>query len=239
MLRFRQLTVVGRRFALRWRHLRPLRWRTLRRLTPVSRTFGLDRGTPIDRYYIERFLLDRRADIRGRVLEIGDPEYTRKFGAKRVTQSDVLHVVPGNPAATLIGDLATGEGIPRGTFDCLILTQTLQFIYGIEAAVHNAFDALVPGGVLLATFPGISQISRYDMDRWGDWWRLTDASARRLFGDAFDPVDVEVTCYGNVLAACAFLQGLAADELSHKELDSEDPDYQVVIAVRAIKRRTT
>jgi hypothetical protein len=229
-------SAVTRRILAQWRRREPVDWGDLRRLTPVSRTFGLDRGQPIDRYYIERFLLSRRTDIRGRVLEVGGSEYTRRFGADQVEQSEVLHAVAGNPSATLIGDLATGDGIPKGSFDCLILTQTLHFVYRLEAAVANSFAALSPGGVLLATFPGISQISRYDMDRWGDWWRLTDASARRLFGDIFDPANVEVVCSGNVLAACAFLQGLATDELNQKELDWVDPDYQVLIAVRAVKR---
>ena len=37
-----------------------------------ARAGGRDRGTPIDRHYIERFLDEHRADIRGRVLEVRD-----------------------------------------------------------------------------------------------------------------------------------------------------------------------
>ena len=155
-----------------------IRWGNLRRITPISRVFGFDRGQPIDRYYIEAFLQRQSHDIRGRVLEIGDPEYTHKFGSDRVTQSDVLHAVSGNPQATLVGDLATGQGIPHNVFDCIILTQTLLFVYDFHAAVTNCYAALKPGGVLLATFPGISQISRYDMDRWGDYWRFATRSAK-------------------------------------------------------------
>jgi hypothetical protein len=136
----------------------------------------------------------------------------------------------------MVGDLATGEGIPRGAFDCMVLTQTLPCIYRVEAAVATSFAALAPDGVLLATLPGIGQISRYDMDRWGDYWRFTDASAARLFGGVFGPENVEVVTYGNVLVACAFLQGLAAAELKPEELDRHDPDYQVTIGVRAVKR---
>jgi hypothetical protein len=210
----------------------------LHRLTPVSRTFGLDRGQAIDRHYIDKFLKRFSKDIRGRVLEIGDATYTRQFGGTGVTRSDVLHAIPGNPNATLVGDLATGEGIPESSFDCLILTQTLPFVYAVEAAVRSSWAALVPDGVLLATVPGISQISRYDMERWGDYWRFTDASVRRLFGDIFGVDNVEVTLFGNVLSACAFLQGLAAHELSASELDATDPDYQVIIGVRATRRDT-
>jgi SAM-dependent methyltransferase len=206
------------------------------RREPVSRKFGLDRGTPIDRYYIAAFLARQATDIRGRVLEIGDREYTRRFGGDRVTQSDVLHAVAGNPQATLLGDLATGEGVPRKTFDCVLLTQTLPFIYDVRAAVGTVREALRPGGVVLATVSGISQISRYDMDRWGDYWRFTDRSARRVFDDVFGAAQVAVETFGNVLAAAAFLQGLALEDLDRAALDRHDPDYQVLIAVRALRR---
>ena len=185
----------------------------MRRPAPISRCFGLDRGLPIDRYYIEAFLGRHVPDIRGRVLEIGDSTYTRRFGGPQVSRSDVLHAAPGNTAATLIGDLATGEGIPQAAFDCTILTQTLQFIYDVPSAIRNVCRSLKPGGVVLATVPGISQISRYDMDRWGDFWRFTPLSARRLFQEAFPQEALSVKSYGNVLAAVAFLHGLATEEL--------------------------
>lgn len=203
---------------------------------PVSRTFGFDRGQPLDRYYIDEFLSRHAADIRGRVLEVGDRQYTGKFGGGRVTQSDVLHAEPGNPLATLVGDLATGEGIPDQAFDCMILTQTLPFIYDVEAAVAGSHAKLRSGGVLLATMPGISQVSRYDMDRWGDFWRFTSASALRLFCDIFGAENVSVETRGNVLVACSFMHGLASRELTRKELDYDDPDFEVVVTVRAIKR---
>lgn len=217
-----------------WRQRR-IRFGALRRLEPVSCLFGFDRGQPIDRYYIETFLQSHRDEISGRVLEIGDAGYTHKFEGDRVTRSDVLHVVPGNPQANLVGDLATGENIPQDAFNCLILTQLFNVIYDVKGAITNCYRALKPGGVLLATFPGISQVSRYDMDRWGDYWRFTDASARELFGDVFGPKNVTVETRGNVLVACAFLQGLATRELKQTELEYHDPDYQLLITVRAIK----
>jgi hypothetical protein len=201
----------------------------------VSREFGGDRGQPVDRHYIDAFLADCSHDIRGRVLEIGEPLYTKQFGGSKVAWSDVLHAEPGNPQATLVGDLTTGEGIPEGVFDCLLLTQTFPCLYEVRSAIAVCHRSLRAGGVLLTTFPGISQISRYDMDRWGDYWRFTSLSARRLFEEAFDPERVLVTPYGNVLAAAAFLYGLAAEELKPEELNYRDPDYEVLIAVRAVK----
>ena len=218
----------------RWRRP-PIHWGSLRRLTPISREFGFDRGLSIDRYYIEAFLQSSSRHIRGRVLEIADATYTKKFGGERVSRSDVLHAVKDNPQATLVGDLSTGLGIPENTFDCLIVTQTLLVIFDFRAAIANCYRALKPGGVLLATFPGISQISRYDMDRWGDYWRFTDLSARRLFEEVFPASNLQIETHGTVLSAVAFLHGLAADELEQEELDYVDADYQVSITVKAIK----
>jgi SAM-dependent methyltransferase len=212
-----------------------VQWGNLRRLKPFSRAFGFDRGTPIDRYYIANFLQKHKVDIFGNVLEIGDSEYTRKYGGGRVTRSDVLHAVTGNPLATIVGDLSTGEGIPANTFDCIILVQTLNVIYDTGQTLENCYKALKLGGSLLVTLPGISQISRYDMDRWGDYWRFTDASAKRVFREVFGEENISVETYGNVLVACAYLYGLSAHELKKEELDHQDPDYQVSITVRAVK----
>jgi hypothetical protein len=38
-----------------------------------------------------------------------------------------------------------------------------------------------------------------------------------------------------VLAAAAFLQGLSSRELRADELDYHDPDYELLICVRAVK----
>ena len=139
---------------------------------------------PIDRHYIENFLARHKPDIRGRVLEIGDNGYTRRFGADQVIKSDVLHVSEGNPEATIIADLTSAPQIPSDSFDCIILTQTLQLIYDTRAALRTCYRILKPGGILLATFPGISQI---DSGEWGNswYWAFTALSARWLFEEIF------------------------------------------------------
>lgn len=207
---------------------------SLRRVTPISRDFGYNRGLPVDRYYIEKFLAKNAADIQGRVLEIGDNSYTRQFGGKNVIQSDVLHVVEGNPQATIVGDLTNAEHIPTEAFDCFILTQTLQFIYDTRAALKTIYRILKPGGVVLTTFSGISLVPA---DQWGDYWywNFTSLSGRRLFAEVFPEANIKVETYGNVLAAIAFLQGIATEELQTSELDHHDRQYELIITVRAVK----
>jgi hypothetical protein len=215
-----------------------VRFGGLRRLMPISRQFGLDRGTPVDRYYIEQFLSAHASDIGGHVLEIGDDTYTRRFGGERVVQCDVLHVESSSAKATIIGDLTDGKNISSDRFDCIILTQTLQFIYEVKAAINTVYRILKPGGVVLMTTSGISQISRYDMDRYGHYWNFTSLAARRLLEEVFSSENIQVAAHGNVLAATAFLQGLAAEDLRRTELDYRDPDYELVLTIRAVKSAT-
>jgi SAM-dependent methyltransferase len=203
--------------------------------TPLSSEWGYDRGTPIDRYYIERFLERHAADVRGRVLEVKSGDYTRRFD-RGVVRSDVLDIDPRNAQATIVADLTAADGVPADLFDCFILTQTLQFIYDTRAAVANAHRLLAPGGVLLVTLPVVARIApRYGPE--AEFWRFTAASCRRLFGDVFGATNVEVETHGNVLVDMAFLQGAALEEIPREKLDVNDPFFPLIATVRAVKAR--
>jgi SAM-dependent methyltransferase len=214
------------------RLMRPAWLGTLRRTTPLSDKWGYDRGTPVDRYFMEHFLDEHRCDIRGRVLEVENSFYTQRFDTG-VERAEVLDIDSTNPHATIVADLAAADCIPADTYDCIILTQTLQYIYHPQAAIAHACRILRPGGVLLATVPGIIKM---DPDFVGtDYWRFTVDSCAALFGEVFGQEQIKARTYGNVLTAIAFLTGIAHEELSARELDSADPAYPVVIAARAVK----
>lgn len=202
----------------------------LSRVKPVSRSFGYDRGTPVDRFYIENFLSRSSGDIKGRVLEVGEETYSTRFGSE-ITKQDVLHIHE-HPAATIVADLTEPEALPEQAFDCIVITQTLQFIYDIQSATRQLHRALRPGGVVLATVPGISSRGGGE---WADsWcWSLTDLSARELFGRFFPSDAIETSVFGNVFAATCFLQGLALEEVDRELLEHVDASYPVIVAVRA------
>ena len=206
-----------------------------RRLDPFTKSFGYDRGQPIDRYYIEKFLGKHATDIAGHVVEIGDDRYTRQFGGANVCVSDILDQAHPDSTPTIIADLAKADHLPSDRFDCIIIIQTLQFIYNIHDAVSTLHRILKPGGKVLASIPSISPICRYDMDRWGDYWRFTSAAVQRLFCDVFENQNVQVNVHGNVLVSLGFLYGMAAEELTNEELDFCDRDYESLITVRAMK----
>lgn len=201
----------------------------LRHVSPVSRFYGFDRGLPVDRHYIEAFLTRHAGDVRGRVLEVGGDAYTRRFGGGAVCTSDILDVNEANPRATLVADIAA-DGLPAAAFDCIVITQTLQFVYDVHAAIGNLASMLARGGVLLATVPGISQL---EATGWS--WTFTPYSVRRLLAEAFPAERIAVEAYGSALTATAFLNGLAHHELTADELTRHDPAYPIVITARAVR----
>ena len=214
----------------------------LRRVHPIGRDFGIDRplpgelrGLPVDRHYIEGFLERHGGDIRGRVLEIGDDGYTRRYGGDRVTHRDILNITADNPQATIVADLADAPQIGDALFDCVILTQTLHLIYDAPSAVRTLHRILKPGGVLLMTVPGISFVPTRSV--WGHtwYWAFTALAVRRMVGEAFGAERTLVESLGNTLSVVAFLHGLAVRELTPHELDAGDTDYPLIVAARARK----
>jgi SAM-dependent methyltransferase len=229
-----QALTSWRRALRRW--WRPARLAPAGGVHPVSRVFGFDRGTPIDRRYIESFLSRNADSIRGDVLEVGDDAYTVRFGGMRATAHRLLRTAAkGQSARALVGDLEQPATLPENAFDCFICTQTYNFVFDIARAVESSHRLLKPGGLLLATAAAIAPISRYDMERWGDYWRLTTASARRLLTPWFRG-GAEIGSAGNAFAAACFVQGLAVEDLQDPALlDVMDEDWPVIVTMVARK----
>lgn len=210
---------------------RPVRFGSFASPRPLSAGWGYDRGTPVDRWYIEDFLERHRDDVTGRVLEVKDSGYTRRFG-RGVTQAAVLDVDPDNPSATVVADLGRPGSLPEAAFECLVVTQTLQYVLDVPAALANAHRALAPGGVLLATVPAVSPVTAPPLT---DYWRFTAGAMARLLEDSFGPGAATVQARGNVLATIAFLEGLAAEDLAADELSHDDPRLPLVVCARAVR----
>jgi hypothetical protein len=238
---------AGRAYGAAWRraerlleHSAPRSARDERHLPrlpaePYERKYGMRVGRPVDRVYIEGFLERQREDIAGDVLEILDSVYTRRFGGARVRRADVLDASPDATAATVRGNLETGEGLPREAYDCFICTQTLSLIYDLRGAVTNAQALLRPGGVFLVTVPGISQQADPDHEEFPDYWRFTKRSLHRLLAEAFGEGNVEVHAHGTVVATGSFLYGVPADQVDPTLLAPHDPDFEMVVCARAVR----
>ena len=202
----------------------------LRRTHPISRS-PTDRGSPVDRYYIERFLEENRRFIRGNCLEVMNPNYVRRFG-HGVTHVDLLDIKRDNPEATIYGDLRRLDQVPDATYDCFILTQVFQYIDDVEAAVRETVRVLKPGGTALVTLPALHKL---ESPTYSHYWRFTPLSAKFLFGKHVPDDHLHIQSWGNVLVGMAFWVGLAREDLRRKHLDRHDPAYPCTITVRVTK----
>jgi SAM-dependent methyltransferase len=212
--------------------LQLLRWAVRGRPGPLSKHWGFDRGTPIDRWYIDRFLEEHEADIKGDVLEVGDTRYTDRWGSG-VRSSHVLDATPQAGRETIVADLEQPSTVPAGRYDCVIVTQVLQYIFDLDAAVEALHRALRPGGVCLVTVPVISRLDT--SAPYKEYWRLTGDSARRLFERRFAPDALDVAMHGNLRGSLLFLLGVASDEVSPAQLRDDLPAFPLIVTVRAVK----
>lgn len=201
--------------------------------SPASRIFGIDRGTPIDRIYIEKFLKENAYLIKGNIIEVGDTKYSRRFS----TVGSEINLIAGNenkkgiiswPNASFT-DYETIKDIPKA--DCIIATQVLNFIYDFDLALKNISLLLNENGTLIATLGCLSPISVYDQERWGDYWRFTYQSTEKLFGKYFRNINIK--SYGNSSTASGFIYGFAAEELKKELLEFDDPCYPIILAIKA------
>jgi SAM-dependent methyltransferase len=207
--------------------------RTYKSTKPLSNIYGYDRGKPVDRYYMEKFMEENKEDIKGVCLEVTDNDYIVKYGGKRVTHSDAVDIDTSNPHANIYGDLRDIKIIKDNTYDCFVVTQTFVMIDDFEAAIKESFRILKPGGVLLCTMPCLGRVG-IDLNQ---YWRFTQASGKYAFGKVFGEANVESKTYGNVLSGQCFWVGMASNELSSDQLDDHDPQYPVIVAVRAVKQK--
>jgi len=211
---------------------RPVRMGRLRRLTPLVDNWGLDRGQPVDRYYIESFIRRHRLTIRGVVMEIQCPEYTDRYG-DQVERSEIADIDRTNPRATLIVDLGEPNSLPASTYDYVIVTQTLQFVDSLDLAIANLWRSLRPGGALLITVPTVSKVEETLAPT--DFWRLTPRGLETILRRQCPDGDIEISGYGNVLVSVSFLHGLVTSDLRRRELDHYDPIFPTGACGRASK----
>ncbi|MDO8425560.1 MAG: methyltransferase domain-containing protein [bacterium] len=220
------------RKALR-RIMRPaILWPLLRTVRPISEKYGIDRGVPVDRYYIDAFLAANAHHIRGVCLEVKDGTYTQRYGGDMVDRVDIVDSDRSNPRATIYDDLRHPTVLRDGIYDCIILTQVLQFIDDVDVALRASARLLKPGGTMLVTLPALSRIDLGGGVA-GDFWRFTVAGARQLFGRHFTVDRLEIRSWGNVLAGAAFWVGCAQEDCSRANLDYQDDQFPVIISVVA------
>lgn len=201
---------------------------------PISRMFGSERGKAVDRYYIEDFLENNAKHIQGVVMEVANNNYTKKYGKGKVEKSIVSHV-KGWGRDAIKCNFETGEGVVEKSIDCLICTQTLQYIFDLNSAIKNIYRMLKPGGIALITVPGIKPLCEYDDEQWGEYWSFTLKSVQKLCSIVCSEDCYEVTTYGNVKSATAYLYGMCVEDMEEEELKYVDSQFPFLITAKIRK----
>lgn len=196
---------------------------------PISRQFGTERGTPVDRYYIDEFLKNHSELICKDVLEIEDNIYTVRFGKDHVIRSIVMDVNAQDSNVSFNGNLETGEGIKEEIADCFILTQTLMYIFDLKNAAHNINRILKSGGTALITCSGISQNSIRCTDNYGCYFNFNKDVFVKMFQDETSLQVVETGSYGNVKTVSAHLNGLCCEDLAESDFRPNDKYYPLIV----------
>lgn len=197
----------------------------------ISNDFGFGRGDPVDRFYINSFLMNHERLINGLCLEFGDSEYIDKYGAS-TSEKNIFNYSKQSSIKNniIMGDLTKLDTLDRDKYDCIICTNVLNFIFDLPNAMLGLKKLLKPKGKILLTVAGVAaHVSRYDMDRWGDFWRMTDKSLIRLAKESGFNIDA-IRTYGNPNACSAQLNGLSVQDLNQDDLNAVHNDYQLLVA---------
>lgn len=196
---------------------------------PFTEQFVTERGTPVDRYYIERFLQEHRNLIKGDVLEIEDNLYTKKFGISGEFRSIVMDYSSKAPYIDFNADLESGDGIRENIADCFIITQTLMYIFDVKSAAANIGRLLKKNGYALITCSGLSQNSVRCMDDYGSYFNFNPAVFRRMFEDENSLDVLETGSYGNVKTVSAHIAGLCCEDLTESDFSYNDKHYPLIV----------
>jgi SAM-dependent methyltransferase len=199
-------------------------------MRPAGGRYGYFRGSSIVRVYIEEFLEANRHRITGRCLEVGDASYTDRYGHD-VQRADILDVHPENERATVLGDLQDLSRVKDASYECIIVTQVMQYLSDPAAGVREMHRILSVGGSVLVTVPTMAPTDPNPGDI--DLWRFMPAGTERIFASCFQ--DFEVLGRGNLLTGLGYWAGLAREDLPRRAWRSDDPIYPVIITVRATR----
>ncbi len=200
-------------------------------MEPLSENYGFDRGTPLDRYYIDRYFARHRSALAGSVLEVGDDRYSKAFGAAR-TRTTIVDINPANPDATLIADLCDPISLPAAAYDCIVLAETLHLLAEPAACIANCQHALAPGGSLLVTVPALKRMSPSAPA--SDYWRFTPAGLKLLLERTWDGT-FSVESFGNLRVCLGFLCAQVVEDLDEEDFAPNDPRFPLTVVAHADK----
>jgi Methyltransferase domain len=200
----------------------------LKRYTPFCPNYGYSRGTPIDRYYLDRFIRDVRSQIVGTTLEIGGhPANRETYKLESVTEYCTMDLQQKS-GAHLLGDVHSKRAFGSRSFNSVILFNVLEHCARPWIVAENIHRWLKPEGKVFCMVPNAQRIHRDPLD----CWRILPDAFAIIFGGYSEST---ITSYGNLLTTIAAMSGIAAEELDEKDLAEKNNEYPVISCVVARK----
>lgn len=205
-------------------------WGDLKKTVPICQAFGLTRGTPVDRYYLRKFIAEIQPEIVGNILEVGGTPKDKDFYQLNLDSGSyyrILNLEPG-PGVDITGDVHDVSVIEPNSVDSVIIFNVLEHCYAPWLAVENIHTWLKAGGKCFAMVPSAIRVHATPVDYWRPLpdafaWLFRKFSHQKLY------------VYGNPITVIASYHGIAVEELTSEELDAFHPDYPVATCIVAKK----
>ena len=205
-----------------------LDWGDFKRFTPFCPDFGLTRGTPIDRVYLDKFIAKIASTVTGSALEIGGLSDNKTlYGFHACTEYHGLDLKEA-PGVSYVGDAHDTALFDAGSFESILLFNVLEHCYAPQKVIDNIFCWLKPGGKCFLMVPNAQRVHDYP----ADYWRPLPDGIKYLFREY---KEMQLYVYGNPVTLMASMMGVAAEELASNEIDPHHPEYPVVTCVVATK----
>src|SRR5262249_42145279 len=112
------------------------------RRSPFCPHFGSSRGTPIDRYYLNKFIEELRNDVVGDTLEIGGVAHNQQlYGFTRAKTYQTLDV-KRKVGVSIVGDVHNPDLLKSNSFDSIIVFNVLEHCEKPWTVIDNMYNWL-------------------------------------------------------------------------------------------------
>jgi SAM-dependent methyltransferase len=203
-------------------------WGSLRRLHPICKRFGFSRGTPIDRYYLDKFVAQIRNRVVGATVEIGGARQNRElYRLTNVSEYTAIDA-EAHDYVDVVGDAHDSSLLAPDSADSILAFNVLEHCADPWLVARNMHRWLRTGGCAFCMVPNAQRVHNFPRD----YWRPLPDGVNWLFRDFGSR---ELSQYGNPTSVIASQLGIAAEELTQAELDAQHPDYPVATCIVATK----
>lgn len=208
---------------------------------PLTRNFGFYRGTPIDRYFINKWIYDFLDEIDSgnklKGIEIGGFDYL-KYNSKKYLANEL---VPKRELKKSKDSLCINLNEPinkdfklKEKYDFVICTQVLHVLENDINGLRIIYKLLKKGGLIIGSTAGtINPISIYDYKRWGCYRGYSDQGLKSILEKT--GFECQIETFGNFALAYEILNGAVVEDIDQSLFKENDEIFQILHLFKAYK----